>query len=144
MHRIDYYILAVGCLGINDLGDVLEAVWKAREKWYNIGLKLGILPGTLDAISKTANQNTDDCVSAMIKDWLKNGKPKPSWAAVAKALKSPMVGYEHLAEQLPQQDISTNTAHSSSTCSSIKGKHFRSYSEGEGTPLPKKNKMFHC
>ena len=95
------YILAVGYLSINDLGDVLEAVWEARAKWYNIGLKLGTSPGTLDAINKTANQNTDDCITAVIKDWLKNGKPKPSWAQLAKALKSPMVGYGHLAEQLP-------------------------------------------
>ena len=73
----------------------------ARAKWYNIGLKLGVPVGTLDSISEAANQNPDSCLTAMIKDWLRNGKPKPTWAAVAKALKSPMVGYEHLAEQLP-------------------------------------------
>ena len=76
-------------------------MWEARAKWYNIGLKLGISAGSLDAINKAANQNPDDCITAVIKDWLKNGKPKPSWAAVAKALKSPMVDYGHLAEQLP-------------------------------------------
>jgi hypothetical protein len=85
-----------------NLGDVLEAVWEARSKWYNIGLKLRISPGTLDSISKAANQNPDDCLTAVIKDWLKNGKPKPSWEALAIALKSPMVGFAQLAEQLPQ------------------------------------------
>ena len=70
-------------------------------KWYNIGLKLGISVGTLDSISKANNQNPDDCLTAMIKDWLKNGKPKPSWAQLAKALKSRMVGYAQLAEELP-------------------------------------------
>ena len=123
----------------DDLGDVLESVWEARAKWYNIGLKLGVSVGTLDSINKAANQNPDNCLTAVIKDWLKNGKPKPSWAAVAKALKSPMVGYGHLAEQLPQQNTSVDTAHSNS--SSIKGKHSRSYSEGEDTPLAKKNKV---
>ena len=87
-------------LTIDNLGDVLEAVWEARSKWYNIGLKLGTSPGTLDSI-KAANQNPDDCITAMIKDWLNNGKPRPTWAAVAKALKSPMVGYAQLAEELP-------------------------------------------
>ena len=90
-----------GALTIDDLGDVLESVWEARVKWYNIGLKLGISVGTLDSISKANNQDPDDCLTAMIKDWLKNGKPKPSWAAVAKALKSRMVGYAQLAEELP-------------------------------------------
>ena len=88
-------------LGINNFSDVLEAVWEARSKWYNIGLKLGTSPGTLDAIKASSKENVDDCITAMIKDWLKNGNPRPTWAAIAKALKSPMVGYGHLAEQLP-------------------------------------------
>ena len=94
-------IIYAGELSIDDIGDVLEAVWEARVKWYNIGLKLGISAGTLDSISKANNQNPDDCLTAMIKDWLKNGKPKPSWAQLAKALKSRMVGYAQLAEELP-------------------------------------------
>ena len=115
---------------------VLEAVWEARSKWYNIGLKLDISAGTLDSISKANNQNPDDCLTAMIKDWLMSGRPKPSWAAVARALKSPMVDFAQLAEQLPQQNTySIDTDHSSS--SSITGKHSRSYGEGEGTPVAK-------
>ena len=66
-----------------------------------MGLELGTSPGTLDAIKVSAKENVDDCVTAMIKDWLNNGKPRPTWVAVADALKSPMVGYGHLAEQLP-------------------------------------------
>ena len=93
--------LSIAVLDISDLGDVLEAVWEARARWYIIGLKLGTSPGTLDAIKTGAKENPDDCIMAMIKDWLNNGKPRPTWAAVAKALKSPMVGYAHLAEQLP-------------------------------------------
>jgi hypothetical protein len=94
-------MLVLDCLSIDNLRDVLKAVWEARSKWYNIGLELGISAGTLDSISKTANQNPDDCITAMIKDWLRNEKPKPSWAAVANALKSPMVGYAQLAKELP-------------------------------------------
>ena len=90
-----------GKLTIEDLGDVLEVVWEARSKWYNIGLKLGISAGTLDSICKATSQNPDDCLTAMIKEWLKNGKPKPSWTELAKALKSRMVGYAQLAEEIP-------------------------------------------
>ena len=78
----------------------MEAVWEARSKWYNIGLKLGTSPGTLDAISVTGRDNPNLYITLMMKEWLKNGHPQPTWAAVAKALKSPMVGYGHLAEQL--------------------------------------------
>ena len=79
----------------------MEKVWGARSKWYNIGLKLGTSPDTLDAIKASAKENVDDCVTAMIKDWLNNGNPPPTWAAVAEALKSPMVGYGQLAGQIP-------------------------------------------
>ena len=133
-------IFVPGKLTIDHLADVLEAVWEARVKWFNIGLKLGISAGTLDSIGKANNQNPDDCLTAMIKYWLRNGRPKPSWAAVANALKSPLVEHAQLAEQLPQQSTcSTDTDHSSS--SSITGKHSRSYSEGEDTPVAKKNKV---
>ena len=94
--------LHAGHLTINDLGDVLEAVWEARSKWYNIGLKLGTSAGSLDSVSLAGRDNPDLCVTAMIKDWLNNSKLRPTWAAVTKALKSPMVGYGHLAEQLPK------------------------------------------
>ena len=66
-----------------------------------MGLELGTSPGTLDAIKTVAKENPDDCITLMIKDWLNNGNPRPTWAAVAEALKSPMVGYGHLAGQLP-------------------------------------------
>ena len=129
-----------GTLTIDNLRDVLKAMWEARAKWYLIGLELDISAGTLDSIGKANNQNPDDCLTAMIKDWLRNEKPKPSWAAVARALKSSIVGYAQLAEQLPQQSTcSTDTGHSSS--SSITGKHSRLYSEGEDTPVAKKNKV---
>jgi hypothetical protein len=90
-----------GKLTTDDLGDVLEAVWEARVKWFNIGLKLGISAGTLNAIKKNNSQDPDDCLTAMLEYWLNNGQPKPLWAALAKALKSPMVGYAQLAEELP-------------------------------------------
>ena len=91
----------IGFLDINDLVKVLRAVWEARAKWYTIGLELGIAPDTLDSIKGSAKDNIDDCITAMIKDWLNNGNPRPTWAALAKALRSPIVGYGRLAKQLP-------------------------------------------
>ena len=79
-------------------------------KWFNIGLKLGISVGTLNAIKKNNSQDPDDCLTAMLEYWLNNGKPKPSWAAVANALKSPMVGYAQLAEQ-PENNSHSKILH---------------------------------
>ena len=89
-----------GGLGISDLNKVLKAAWVARAKWYNIGLGLGIDPGTLDTIGNDNNNNSDDQFRAMLTIWLKMVKTKPTLAALAEALQSPTVGFEDLAEQI--------------------------------------------
>ena len=93
------YLFSAASLSIADLRTVLVAVWEARVKWYNIGLELGTSSDTLDSIKIKCREDPDECVTAMIKEWLNNGKPPPSWTALAEALRSPMVGCAHLAEQ---------------------------------------------
>jgi hypothetical protein len=84
-------------LTIKDLRKVLRATWEGRTKWYDIGLELDIDPETLDTI-KGNNDNISDRFQAMLKTWLKMIDPRPTWEALAEALRSPIVGYEHLAE----------------------------------------------
>ena len=90
-------------LDINDLRVVLEAVWVARAKWYNIGIMLDISASTLDAIKTGAKENPDECFTAMIKDWLSRDKPRPSWASLEEALKSTMVGRVDLATEVSKK-----------------------------------------
>ena len=80
-----------GHLTIKDLRKVQRAAWNARTKWYNIGLELEI---------EGNNKDIDNCFMAMLTTWLKTVDPKPTLTALAEALRSPMVGHEHLAEQL--------------------------------------------
>ena len=88
-----------GQLNFKDLCKVQRATWNARTKWYNIGLELKIDPETLNVIEGN-NKDIDNCFRAMLTTWLKTVDPKPTLAALAEALRSPMVGHEHLAEQL--------------------------------------------
>ena len=81
-----------------NIKEVQRAVWDARTKWYNIGLELDIDPETLNTI-KGNNDNIDDRFRSMLMTWLKMVDPKPTWEALAEALRSPTVGYEHLAER---------------------------------------------
>ena len=85
-------------LSINDLCMVQRYAWEARSKWYNMGLELGIDPGTLDTISKD-HVKSDDQFRVMLTTWLKKVEPKPSWEALAEALRSPTIGCEFLAEK---------------------------------------------
>ena len=87
-----------GKLTIKNLRQVQRATWEGRTKWYNIGLELDIDPETLDTI-KGNNDNIDDRFRAMLTTWLKMVDPRPTWEALTEALRSPTVGYEHLAER---------------------------------------------
>ena len=86
------------CLTIDDLSDVMVAAWEARVEWYNIGLSLRISPDDLDTIQKDQH-NTKPCYMEMLKVWLRK-RPHPSWSKLAEALRSPLVGYEDLADRL--------------------------------------------
>lgn len=83
-------------LSIDDLREVLKAVWDARTKWYYIGLELGIEPATLDAIEKD-HKSSDDQFRHMLKKWLMNSKIPPTTETLSKALRSLTVDCGHLS-----------------------------------------------
>ncbi len=86
-------------LNEKDLIVVLKATRSGRNKWYNIGLKLGVESHTLDSIGDRFDDPTD-CLREVIKQWLKGGSPQPTWRALVDALKSCVVGEEKLASEL--------------------------------------------
>ena len=89
-------------MNIHDLPKVQDAVWAARAKWYNIGLRLGMSADILDATAKACLHQPEECFTDTIKEWLRNDDPQPTWQALGDALRSPVVGYAHLAENLPK------------------------------------------
>ena len=74
-------------------------MYDVRTKWYDIGIELKLSTGTLDVIKADFFQAAD-CLMEMCIIWLKRIDPRPSWAALTKALESPHVGEGHLAQQL--------------------------------------------
>ena len=87
-------------LSVDDLQQVQETTWDARAKWYNCGLALGLPAGTLNAFKETHRGDCDNCYRETLIEWLKGANPQPSWSALCKALKSPTVGHEELAESM--------------------------------------------
>ena len=83
----------------NDIREVIEKVWKARAKWYHIGIELGISVHDLNAIKNGANHHDiDNCFTDMLVIWLQ--QPHATWEALANALQSEPVGYPQLAESI--------------------------------------------
>ena len=78
-------------LTLSELSEVLNAVWDRRSKWYNIGLGLGIESSTLDATSRNCHHQCEDCLREVLKEWLKQVEPRPTWDALQEALNLPSV-----------------------------------------------------
>ncbi len=98
-YSCDYLVLpAVGDLGPNDLVTVLEVLLEVRAQWNDIGLGLGVPPGTLEAIEQD-HPNSKRRLTEVLKVWL-NSLPDPSWEGLVQALRRPLVGEEVLANKL--------------------------------------------
>ena len=93
-------LIPSGQLTLDDLSEVRGALYEASAKWYDIGIELKFSIGTLDTIRKDFPHAAEDCLRALCIRWLKCTEPRPTWAALTKALESPPVGEGHLAQQL--------------------------------------------
>ena len=77
-------------LSHSDVHKVLTYVWDFRAKWKYIGLELSIELGTLDAIEKD-NSKCEDCLRAVIIQWIHTAKSPPTWIDLDKAMQSKMI-----------------------------------------------------
>ncbi len=78
--------------------EVHTALYQARSKWYFIGMLLGIHPTTLECI-KIEERRIEQQYSKMLSTWLRNSDDR-SWKALAKVLRSPVVGRSDIAAQI--------------------------------------------
>ena len=91
---------------IDDLNAVIDALWKARAKWKNIGICIGVDAGTLD----TMKGSDDDCLRETLSHWLKgvydpdepNSKPR-TWYTLIEALRTKTVNEAAMADKLEEE-----------------------------------------
>ena len=77
---------------------MLEAIFTATPRWYNLGLRLGLKASLLDTISTKWQGDPAACLREMLKEWLKQGSK--TWQLLVKALSSTAVGERALANTL--------------------------------------------
>ena len=95
-----FLFIARAELSLDDLGDVKEGLYKARSKWYDVGLKLKVSIGTLDSI-RSQYDDPGDQLCEMLKPWLKGAaKSRPKWEALVEVLRSPLIEEPNLADHL--------------------------------------------
>ena len=89
-------------LSPDDLITVLEELHKACTKWYYIGLTLKVPANTLDGIEAQSN-DPKKCLLRAVQHWLRTVDPKPTWQALADALRSCLVEEYHLASSIEEK-----------------------------------------
>ena len=77
---------------IDDLFEVKDKVMDAAGRWRHIGLALGIRDPLLEEIHTQFKSNTEECLTAMLRLWLKQSYGteeygKPSWQSLSDAVK---------------------------------------------------------
>ena len=91
-------------MSIDDLKDVLDALWDARSKWDRIGLQLNFREPDLAAIAERFRGDPNHCLMEMIILWLKQvSLPPPTWKSIINALKHRTVGEKELAQRVAQR-----------------------------------------
>ena len=85
-------------LTLDGLREVRGLLYPVRRKWYDIGIELGLKIGELDNI-KAAYSDHGECLTEMLKLWLKSTNPPPTWKAVGKCLESAPVHEMELAKK---------------------------------------------
>ena len=89
---------------------VLDAVWNARQRWFDIGLELDLSVSDLNAIKISNDNNIYKCFHKMLIVWLRRGDPPPTWSALVGTLRSPTVGYEELAKRVESDFTDSDSA----------------------------------
>lgn len=93
-------------LTVDDFADVQSALWKAKDKWFNIGLRLGLKVTTLKDIDLDKG-SLEEKLREMILKWLNLGQ-QCTWTALGEALKHHTVELPELARMIKESHESKN------------------------------------
>ena len=70
-----------------DLNTVQDALQSAAQKWYPLGLQLGLSSNALHAVELETDKDHSYYLNEMLRVWMEREDPRPSWRAVIEALK---------------------------------------------------------
>ena len=86
-------------MGIDDFPKVQEALWEARHKWKNIGIRLNLALSDLDCINAEPGIGIDEKFDRMLSTRLKKLEPC-TWRDLYDALNHPTVAMSDVASKI--------------------------------------------
>ena len=92
-----------------ELYKVVEALLEAKDKAYELGLRLTLSPDEVKSIRNT-HQDPQERLTAIIEYLLKQVEPRPTWRLIVNALRSPLVDLPRLAKDVEAAHCPNSTA----------------------------------
>ena len=79
----------------------MEYVHGFSDKWFHLGLSLGLQYHTLKHIEASGhNADVGDHMMSMLQEWLNGAGSLPNWGSLAVALESPLVREGEAAQKI--------------------------------------------
>ncbi len=91
-----------GYLTRHALFTIMAELKPIRSQWYNLGLGLKVSLGDLDAIDSRIKEPFDG-LREVLKLWLGQDSPQPTWQAIVDVLCNPVIDKKTLAAQLEEK-----------------------------------------
>ena len=95
-------------LDIDNFGEVQDAIWDARSKWYNIGICLKLKVSDLDTIDAELGIDLEEKFRRMIKSWLRNSQ-FCTWRDLCEAMTHRTVAMTNVADEVKKTKLETLT-----------------------------------
>ena len=92
----------------NDAVDVLEKLLPAQNMSYMLGLKLKLPDHEVKSIHSTYSDPRDRLLHLLIK-FTNQTEPRPTWRVIVKALRSPAVDLQALADKIDRDHCAKST-----------------------------------
>ena len=83
------------------LRTILDSISTLTAEWFNLGVALGLFPGTLRGIEFNYQGEARRCLTEMVITWLQmEDNSQPSWRSLVSALSSPKVNRNEIATMI--------------------------------------------
>ena len=87
-----------------ELSEVIDELFEARNKWFDIGLQLQLHHSELKSIEDKYRDDPDKCFRQMLIAWETSSSQAPkAWSTLVKILRKPAIKYEVLATRIERK-----------------------------------------
>ena len=82
-----------------DVPNVVCEILQVQTKFKTFGRVLGLRRVTVDSIHQQ-HSDPEECLFGALDEFVKQVEPPPTWRVILEALRNPLIGLPHLAEEI--------------------------------------------